>query len=578
MNSSLPYVTADNARPLRILIADDEDFNRTYLQMLLCAQGYQCLEARNGKQAVDTFSEQQPDIVIMDVLMPTMDGYEATRLIKAQSQHSHVPVIFLTGLTDTPALSKCIASGGDDFITKPFNELILTAKINAHARIRRLTLDIEASNKQLAYFKSLTEREHVIAERVLTRTLASGQVQPANVRTHLSPVALFNGDMFQTAVSPYGDLFVLLGDFTGHGLSAAIGTLPVNEVFHALVRNERGVGQIAFELNRRLSNILPDDMFFAAAILSLSRDGTELNLWSGGLPEIILTDCRGNMREKLAPQHMPLGILQDFEFDTAVQSRKLNVGDRLYLYTDGVTEARGTNGEMFGDQRLIETLAAANDQDRIAFVLRTLKNFTSGHDQTDDISLIEISAAPVATDDAEAPLDTTKTGRPGSFPWNLSIPLRGEALCTVNPVPYLFDVLSRTDIPVDHRDIICTLLSELYSNAVEHGVLGLDSSAKDAEEGYIEYYAKRVHELPQVTKGFVNLSIGYVPLATGGRLTMTVQDSGTGFLSDPINVHSTADDERFHGLDMLRELCESLNYDRATNTMHAVYRWSVPST
>lgn len=573
MNSSSQDLRSDSTRSLRVLIADDEDFNRTYLQILLSAQGYQCLEASNGQQAVDIFKQEQPDIVIMDVLMPTMDGYTATQLIKRQSQHSHVPVIFLTGLTDTPALSKCIASGGDDFITKPFNELILTAKINAHARIRRLTVDIEARNKQLAYFKSLTEREHVIAERVLSRTLASGQVQPTNVRTHLSPVALFNGDMFQTAVSPYGDLFILLGDFTGHGLSAAIGTLPVNEVFHALVRNERGVGQIALELNQRLANILPDDMFLAAAILSISRDGTELNLWAGGLPEIILTDSRGKMREKLAPQHMPLGILQDFEFDTAVQNRTLALGDRLYLYTDGVTEARGANGEMFGDQRLIETLAEANDKDRIACVLRTLEAFTHGHDQTDDISLIEISAEPIIVDPLAAP-----TGRPGTFPWQLTIPLRGESLCTVNPIPYLFEVLSRTDIPVDHRDIICTLLSELYSNSVEHGVLGLDSSGKAHEDGYVEYYAKRVTDLPHVNKGFVNLSIGYAPLATGGRLTMTVQDSGTGFLSDPLKVHSTADDERFHGLDMLRQLCETLNYDRATNTMRAVYRWNEPTT
>jgi len=573
MNTSSRDFRSESTRILRVLIADDEDFSRTYLQILLSAQGYQCLEASNGQQAVDVFAQEQPDIVIMDVLMPKMNGYEATQLIKQQSKHSHVPVIFLTGLTDTPALSKCIASGGDDFITKPFNELILTAKINAHARIRRLTLDIEARNKQLAYFKSLTEREHVIAERVLSRTLASGQVQPTNVRTHLSPVALFNGDMFQTAVSPYGDLFILLGDFTGHGLSAAIGTLPVNEVFHSLVRNERGVGQIAHELNQRLTNILPDDMFLAAAILSISRDGTELNLWSGGLPEILLTDSRGNVLEKLAPQHMPLGILQDFEFDTAIQLRKLNIGDRLYLYTDGVTEARDANDEMFGDQRLIETIAAAGDHDRIAFVLQTLETFTNGHNQTDDISLIEISAVPIVIDTLESP-----TERPNSFPWQLTIPLRGQALCTVNPIPYLFDVLSRTDLPADHRDIVCTLLSELYSNSVEHGVLGLNSGEKSHEDGYVEYYAKRVNELPQVNKGFVNLSIGYAPLAAGGRVTMTVQDSGTGFLSDPLKVHSTADDERFHGLDMLRELCESLSYDRATNTMRAVYRWNAPTT
>lgn len=172
--------------------------------------------------------------------------------------------------------------------------------------------------------------------------------------------------------------------------------------------------------------------------------------------------------------------------------------------------------------------------------------------------------------------DTTANDVPiahGEMPWQLRIPLNGDALRRINPVPTLAGMLSASGIPEQHRDVICTLLSEMYSNAVEHGVLAMDSTIKQHEAGYVDYYTARIRDLPAVGEGFINITLEYSPQPQGAVLILRIQDSGQGFSVDPHQQHSPADDEAFHGMDLMRSLCEKLTYDRDSNTLEAIYRW-----
>ena len=120
-----------NNTDLTILIADDDLPNRFLLQTILDKQGFNVLQADDGLQAVEVFKRERPDLVLMDIKMPNMDGYEATRNIKAMSGETFVPVIFLTATSDSDGLAKCVESGGDDFLTKPYNHVLLKARIDA---------------------------------------------------------------------------------------------------------------------------------------------------------------------------------------------------------------------------------------------------------------------------------------------------------------------------------------------------------------------------------------------------------------------------------------------------------------
>lgn len=375
---------------LTLLIADDEDFGRQYLSVLAEALGFNVVQAVDGMDAVAKFHAHQADLVVMDVLMPKMDGYAATRLIKAASNDAHVPVIFLTGLNDIDSLTQCLECGGDDFLTKPYNQIILTAKLSAHARARRFSLTLRERNEQLAYFKNRTMREQAVAERVFSKILARGQPALPNVTAHVSPMAIFSGDVYQAASAPSGALFLILGDFTGHGLSAAIGALPVAELFTNMVHAGNDVSTITIELNRRMTEILPPDMFLAAAVLRYDPHRQALNVWLGGLPPPFITDAQGNVVTTLTPQHMPLGILKPHEFDAGVRDYDLPDHGRVVLYSDGVIEATSPTGEAFGEHRLITAVQANSADSAINNVLDALRRFTGQLTQQDDISLIEL--------------------------------------------------------------------------------------------------------------------------------------------------------------------------------------------
>jgi CheY-like chemotaxis protein len=122
------------------LIVEDENTNRLILKSLLKKRGYEVIEAVNGAEAVDRFTHHEPDIIFMDVLMPVMDGYEATRRIKQLAGDRFIPVIFLTAMSDEKALARCVEAGGDDFLAKPFSFTLLSAKLTAMERIHALLL------------------------------------------------------------------------------------------------------------------------------------------------------------------------------------------------------------------------------------------------------------------------------------------------------------------------------------------------------------------------------------------------------------------------------------------------------
>ena len=167
-------VMADNIIARKVLVADDDIPNRLILQAILEKQGYKVLLADDGLQAVEVFRREQPDLVLMDINMPQMDGYEATQEIKSISGEAFVPVIFLTATTDSEGLAKCVESGGDDFLTKPYNRVLLQARIDALLRIRELYNTVQHQRNELASHQKRLDRERQLAKRLFSNILETG--------------------------------------------------------------------------------------------------------------------------------------------------------------------------------------------------------------------------------------------------------------------------------------------------------------------------------------------------------------------------------------------------------------------
>ncbi len=532
----------------RLLIVDDNHINRQVLREMLELQGHQVIEAGSGDEAIDLFQRHPPDLVLMDIMMPGMDGHETTRRLKRLAGARHTPVIYVTAKSATSALPTALEAGGDDFIGKPVDFNILQAKVRAHLRIRALNRKLDEQNRQLAHQQRLIEH-------FFDNALQQSHLEPTVIRHHLAPMSAFNGDLLLAERSPHGSLYILMGDFTGHGLSAAMGTLPAAQAFFAMARKGLSIAEMARGINRQLASLLPPGMFLAATLLELSVSGQHVTLWSGGMPKIWWLNAQGHIKTCLPSFHMPLGILEDAKFDASTRSYPVNHGDRLYLLSDGLIEA-SSNGQSFGEQRLQQALSR-DSGDPFDNVLAELNRFLGDQEQGDDISLIEIRCRPLEQVHAgDQPSDADL------LPWQLSLQLDSIQLRHFDPVTLISNMLSGNKALARHHGLIQTLLSELYAYTLEQGLLQLDGQAKADEHQLVSYYQQREQALARLENAHLDIYLSLRTDRHGGLLIMRMGHNGEPM---PVTNEGIAASP---GMQLITELCEDvsmLEHGRATS-------------
>jgi CheY-like chemotaxis protein len=374
----------------KILIADDIIVNRILLRQMLDMNGYHVIEANDGKQAIELFETEKPDLILMDVDMPEVDGHEATARIKELSGDNYIPIIFVTAMTSNDSLAKALAIGGDDFIGKPVTVEVLNSKVSAHLRIRDLSQQLQAKNQELANHNQHLLQEHDLVNHFFNTALQQSYLDSNCLKYKMTAMSAFNGDLLLVERGPDGGLYIVIGDFTGHGLSAAMGTLPVTQVFFKMARKGLSLSHIASEINQQLANLLPVEMFFAATLIRLDSNGEKITMWTGGMPDSYWFSAEGKLTKVFKSENMALGIHDDDTFNSTTRSIKVNKGDKLYFSSDGVTETRGPDDEMFGGKRLEKVLSAYGN-DRFERTLDELHTYSGVKDQEDDITFVELT-------------------------------------------------------------------------------------------------------------------------------------------------------------------------------------------
>ena len=530
---------------------------------MLKHEGFEVVLANDGYQAIEKCKTESPDLVLLDVVMPNLDGYETAPRLKELSGEVYLPIIFITALGDQESLKRCLDVGGDDFLNKPFDRVILQAKIKAHARIRDLSIKTYEQKKELDYHRLQTEREHQIVEHIFNRALAGNYKVPELLEFHLSPASMFNGDMFLVEIGPTGNLYMMMGDFTGHGLSSAVGTLPVSRTFYSMAQKGMAVGDIAAEINKVLLALLPDDMFCAAAIIELNSSGRSLSIWAGGTPDMYIVSGNEGISQTIHSQHMALGILEENEFEHTSLNCSVNEEDRLVAFTDGVVEAFNQEREIFGYDRLIELL---NDPsvDCLDKIIGPLSDFRGEAERDDDISILCLRCKAVNSTLSSEPISYSNLNH--SYKLTVSC----EQIKSSDPVIEIIDMISGMKGVDEHRSNLFLLLSEAYNNAVDHGILELDSSIKDSENGFLDYYLLREEKLAALDSGELFIEISYLPQPQA--IEIIVQDSGKGFeqlANETDNAHSDAEHGR--GNLLLTELAETVEYNQAGNQVTITY-------
>jgi len=562
---------------LRILIADDNSTDRLILGTILRKEGHQVTTAENGQQAVELYEQQRPDIVLLDAMMPVMDGYDAAIHIKRIAGETFVPIIFLTSLKEVTALARCLEVGGDDFLTKPYNKVILQAKLQAFNRMRSLYATIESQKDKIQVYNDHLMQEQEVAKKVFDNIAHPGCLDSREFNYILSPMSVFNGDMVLAADKPSGAINVLVGDFTGHGLPAAIGAMPVSEIFYGMTIKGFAIADILSEVNKRLKAILPTGVFCCAIAAEYNPREDLLQIWNGGLPDAYLLKTDVNELVKISSKNLPLGVLGEGAFKNQMEVYNVEPGDRICMLTDGIVEANNENGEMYGFERLDNiVLKSLKAKETLKYLVEDVYKFRGELEQDDDFTFLEFEIQQRDHIEEALQLEHSSVFTEETSPqeWHLTYELKPDTLKSIDPLPVIMQVLMENAALRHYRSTIFTILAELYSNSLDHGVLGLDSKLKTDPIGFAQYYQLRTERLADLTdEHFVRVCIGLKAGLANGRLVIRIEDSGLGF--DYSNVSTELPTVGFsgRGIPLLKSLCESVEYLGEGNIVEAVFNW-----
>jgi len=565
------------------LVVDDEQTNRLFLSALLQNAGFNVIEAVNGQEAVELKKQEVIDIVFMDVMMPIMDGIAATKIIKSDTEGVFTPVIFLTAMSDSEDIARCIDAGGDDVLTKPYDANILEAKIIAQERIRDL-------HRNISRLLGSLDTEHEMAHHVHDYIFTQRNVKVNKVRSTILSAARFSGDALFTAYTPNHELYIMLSDFTGHGLPAALAAMPVASIFHNRASKGYSAQYILNECNQQLCDMLPGNMFMAAQFAVFSLNTNSVQLYNCGMPEIFIMNGKENkVRHRVESMAPPLGVDDKLALRPA-QKYRIETDDHVFLYSDGLTEARNDTDLLYTDSDFNKRITSlSNVSSLYDDILDNFHQATDGHELEDDVSLVDINYSQELFSDSQSLFEGEQRSLEkesfdlqfNSLPDDvfatepdLSVTLTGKQLLNTDPVPLLVENIDMLTELGDNKTTIYLILSELIVNAIDHGALGLESKLKNAPDGFEKYLEVRGQRLSDSPDAFVKIQFRLYSQNGRTGLAISIKDSGKGFnFNDYFKNKPDVNLHHGRGVFLVNELCDTLEYKNDGSYVEATISW-----
>ncbi len=439
----------------------------------------------------------------------------------------------------------------------------------------------------------MNEQEQEFARKIFSNFAGFQPERFPELRTLLRPSVVLSGDILLVERSPDGGLRIMLGDFTGHGVTAALGSILVTEIFQQLARRGAPMAQIIEEVNDRLHKKLPTGLFCAGLFLSLERHRRDkVTIWNCGLPPVLVASyAQQGIFERVVSNHLPLGLVDTAKLKLQPKIFFPEQGDHFYLYTDGMTEAVNHEGEMVGQEKLEEmigTIAGYDNDGRVIdaprYLAKFIDYFTGEVGQQDDITIAELSILPqeISLDRQEVRQRVVRSPVPQTLVWRMVLEIGTEELRLDEDTVSLFvnqitaRLKRRRALQGSVQREIYLLLNEAWANALEHGVLVLDSSIRSTAEGFEHYYEEKEKRLTQLGHGEITLECRYMSDGSGDALLFSVKDSGEGFdyaeQLRQLESGVSAPVAHGRGIAIISTLCESVEFGKEGREIKMAYK------
>ena len=512
----------------KILVVDDEPLNIQVLTGLLKSD-YRMMVAKNGERALKIAESGKPDLILLDIMMPDMDGYEVCRRLKSDANTRDIPIMFITAMGEVDDETQGLELGAVDYIRKPISPPILKARVKTQLALVRQQRELQKAYAIIKQSKERMEEELNIGRDIQMSMMpmnfpsASGS-QPFALHARLEAAREVGGDFYDFYFLSDSLLCLCVGDVSGKGVPAALFMAVTKTLIRSYSTGDQSTAGILTHVNEVLSQD-NDNCMFATLFVVVCDIRTGEFTYTNASHNPPYIRHQGGELVRLDKRHgLVAGAMQGVAYgeDKGV----LKPGDTLLMYTDGVTEAMNPSGELFSEARLAELLREQGQQGAESFVeacMAGVRVFEAGADQADDITLLAFDYV----------------GPPASDLQDVSVTKTWYRLKDTAEVNAWFDEFAQTnglDKKLSRK--IYLVVDDLLSNIIRYAY-------PDADTGQVE----------------TRLQI------KDGELRITLIDDGVAF--DPLSaeqpdVDASLDERDIGGLGifLVRELMDQVTYQR----------------
>ena len=386
------HASTGASTPAHVLVVDDNAMNRDVLSRRLQRNGHTVEAVEGGRQALACLQTGKFDLVMLDIMMPDMDGYEVLAQLRQDAALAHLPVLMISAIGATDSVVRCLTLGADDYLTKPFDPLILRARVDA-ALVKKRLHDAEQRHTRSM------ERDLEIGRTIQAGFLPQSLPQPPGweIAGRFIPARQVAGDFYDTYELPGHGIAVLVADICDKGVGAALYMALFRSLLRAGATGEcaRGSDNASIlktavsQTNDYIARVHERAHMFATVFFGILDPVTgRLDYVNAGHESALIVGA-GTLKQALGPTAPAIGLMPDCRVEVA--SAVLDPGDVLFAYTDGVLDATD-NGSAFGESRLIALLSRAHaSADALLDTLGlALETYSAGADPFDDVTMLAV--------------------------------------------------------------------------------------------------------------------------------------------------------------------------------------------
>ncbi|GAB3480928.1 SpoIIE family protein phosphatase [Marinomonas epiphytica] len=540
---------------LKIILVDVCDESSNDLVDFIERQGHDLTQVFSLAEAVTSVSQRVPHLLMIKAsFLATANKQEIVDLqeLTAELQPSFLLLCEGDQVTSLPF---SLNRGGGDFMCQPYKFEYLATKLE-HVVKRFECSDLCAVNSdQLAKEVRSTSVDQEMATTLYDNIAKFNNLYDSALTYIAHSNHLFKKDVLLSAKKPDGGLHVFLGRFNNHSFSAVFAAFSMADAFFEMSAKGFSATKVLLKMNDRLKSSLPDYMCMVGALIDLRHHEGSVEIWNAGLPDLLLQDSVTGQLIRFPSNGQCLGLQDSNAMSAQLEMAPISESSIVAMQSvDLEVKLPGLQDILLAGKDQITELQAqiVNHHDDYTFVSIDLSHLYK-HYPVSPNTLIDASEVT------------------GGFSFEYE--LNAQSLKSIDPLPYILQVITAEPGLSKCSGQVFMILSELYSNALEHGVLKLKSDKKATPEGFARYYEDRQKALDSLTDGFVKIKARVTTLRGQSVLQITVEDSGNGFDTERV-IFDIPNTEVFYnrGFALLNQLCKRIEFSQGGRSVTASYQ------